>query len=94
MNKIVIIFFFSNLNYAVPGQFGFQYPATQLMYGLINLHHHMMFILFFIVFFVFALIFLIIESFSIYGLENYKNFLKVKKLYNVNLTHNAFIEIL
>jgi cytochrome c oxidase subunit 2 len=54
------------LGLALPGQVGFQVPATPIMEGLIDLHHDIMFFLVFIIVFVLyllaAIVFLFHES--------------------------------
>jgi hypothetical protein len=84
----------SFLDYAVPNQLGFQDPASPLMFGLINLHHYIMFFLVMVIFFVFIMIYFIMTSFTIYGKSSVQSFLKIKKLYNVDLTHNTSIEVI
>jgi hypothetical protein len=102
------IYINSNLSYAIPGQFGFQFPATTLAFGIINLHHHIMFLLVLILFFVFYLIDKIVKMhFITFRKNNYNNndcdstyilnfkkFVKINTLYNITLRHNALIEII
>lgn len=84
----------SFLDYAIPNQLGFQDPASPLMSGLINLHHYIMFFLVIVVFFVFMMIYFVLVSFTIYGKSSVQNFLKIKKLYDVDLFHNTSIEVI
>jgi cytochrome c oxidase subunit 2 len=86
-------FFFSITDYAVPKQLGFQDPASPLMYGLVNLHHHIMFMLTFILFFVVCLIYFVLESFSVSNTNMIKKYKQIKNLYNVNISHHTLIEI-
>ena len=52
MNNLIFFFNFNSfLDHAFPGQFGFQYSASKIMAGIVNLHH---FFMFFIVFVIFA----------------------------------------
>jgi len=84
----------SFLDYAVPHQLGFQDPASPLMFGLINLHHYIMFFLIVVVFFVFLMLYFILTSFTIYKKNDVKNFLDIKNLYNIKISHNTIIEII
>ena len=74
----------------------FQFPATSLMYGLVTLHNHIMFILIFIVFFVFNLIieinyyFTLQKKFLFFDI----NIKKALKIYNINFRHDALLEII
>lgn len=90
--------FFFNLNsfldHAFPGQFGFQYPASKIMCGIINLHHFIMFFIIIILFFVFTLIFLIFQYFTLNNELNFKDFLKLKNINNVNISHGPLLEII
>lgn len=87
-------FFFNSFSdHAFPGQFGFQYPATFLMDRIINLHHFIMFFIVIIIFFVFSLIFLILQYFTFNNDLNFKDFLKLKDINNVNISHGSFLEI-
>ena len=83
----------SLLDHAFPGQLGFQYPATRIMFALIHLHHFMMFFIIIILFFVFTLIFLIFQHFTFNNNLNFKDFLKLKDINNVNITHGSILEI-
>jgi heme/copper-type cytochrome/quinol oxidase subunit 2 len=96
LNNFLVNFFFnfSSLDHAFPGQYGFQYPASKAMHGIINFHHHIMFYIVIIIFFVFTLFALILEKFSIYSYSQVSNYLRIKKLYNVDLSHNSTIEII
>lgn len=98
-NNIIIninyfFFNFSFSDYAFPGQYGFQFPSSKLMHGIVNLHHHIVFYLVIIVFFVFTLLVIILESFSLYSFNEIKNYLKLKKIYNVDIAHHSLIEII
>jgi heme/copper-type cytochrome/quinol oxidase subunit 2 len=89
-------FFYLNsfLDHAFPGQFGFQYPASKIMDGIINLHHFLMFFIVIILFFVFTLIFLIFQHFTFNNELNFKDFLKLKDINNVNISHGSILEII
>lgn len=89
-----IFFFNSFLDHAFPGQFGFQYPASKIMDGIINLHHFLMFFIVIILFFVFSLIFLIFQHFTFNNELNFKDFLKLKDINNVNISHGSILEII
>lgn len=84
----------SLLDYAIPSQLGFQDPASPLMFGLINLHHYIMFFLVIIIFFVFTMLYFILTSFTINSKNSIQNFLRIKKLYSVDLSHNTAIEVI
>ena len=64
------------------------------MHGIVNLHHHIVFYLVIIVFFVFSLLIIFLESFSLYNSNEIKNYLKLKKIYNVDIAHHSIIEII
>lgn len=91
MNFLVLKSF---LDHAFPGQFGFQYPATKIMSGIIHLHHFIMFIVVIILFFVFTLIFLVLQHFTFNNELNFKDFLKLKDINNVNISHGSLLEII
>lgn len=64
--------FFTNLiflDYSVNGQYGFQDAATVVMYGIINLHHHIMNLIIGVLFFV-GIIFYKTYQFSVYYEKN------------------------
>jgi heme/copper-type cytochrome/quinol oxidase subunit 2 len=84
----------SLLDYAIPSQLGFQDPASPLMLGLINLHHYIMFFLIIILFFVFTMLYFILTSFTINNKNSIQNFLRIKNLYSVDLSHNTAIEVI
>lgn len=96
--NIFFNFFLKNsyMDYAIPGQLGFQPPASPIMEAIINLHHFAMFYIVFILFFVFFLIYTILETFTIRVLtqSDVENFKKVKLLYNVKFAHHTLLEIL
>ena len=90
-------FFFSYnsfLDHAFPYQLGFQHPATKIMAGIINLHHFVMFFIVIILAFVFSLLFLMFQHFTYSDQINFKDFLKLKDVNNVNISHGALIEII
>jgi heme/copper-type cytochrome/quinol oxidase subunit 2 len=84
----------SFLDHAFPGQFGFQHSASRIMDGIINLHHFIMFFIVIILFFVFSLLFLILQHFTFNNELNYKDFLKLKDINNVNISHGSILEII
>jgi len=94
LNFINNFFFNSMLDHAFPGQFGFQYPASKIMNGIINLHHFMMFFIVIILFFVFSLIFLIFQFFTFNNNLTFNDFLKLKDINNVNISHGSTLEII
>jgi len=84
----------SFLDYALPNQLGFQDPASPLMSGLINLHHYIMFFLVIVLFFVFTMMYFILTSFTVNNKNSIQNFLRIKSLYSVDLSHNTAIEVI
>jgi len=75
-------------------QWDFQDPASDIMEGIIDLHHDLMFLLIIIIFFILWFLLRIIEKNVINNLKNYKYsvqniFIKKKKI----KTHYTFIEI-
>ncbi len=80
------------LDYALPGQVGFQFPANNIARGLIDLHNHIMFILVFIFFFTLSMLFFTLNTFSINS-QNYLDvFNKVNQHYNIKIFHNTIVE--
>jgi len=94
LNFINNIIFESVLDRAFPGQLGFQYPASKIMNGIINLHHFMMFFIVIILVFVFSLIFLILQYFTFNNNLTFDDFLKLKDINNVNISHGSTLEII
>lgn len=86
--------FNSFLDHAFPGQFGFQYSASKIMAGIVNLHHFFMFFIVIILAFVFSLIFLIFQHFTFNNEVTFKDFLKLKDINNVNIAHGSILEII
>ena len=84
----------SLLDYAIPNQLGFQDPASPLMSGLINLHHYIMFFLVIVLFFVFTMMYFVLTSFTVNNKNSIQNFLRIKSLYSVDLSHNTAIEVI
>ena len=80
-------------NYSIPGQFGFQRWNTITAYAIQEFHHYIMFFIIIILFFVFSLIFLNFHYFYFNNQLTFKDFLKLKKINNVNISHGAFLEI-
>lgn len=91
---LTIIISSSYLDNAFPRQFGFQNPGTKIMEGIINLHHYMMFFIIIILVFVFSLIFLILQLFSFNNQLTIKDFLRLKNINNVNISHCSSLEII
>jgi len=85
---------FSFLDYALPGQFGFQSPASPIMRGIIDLHHHIMFFLIIIIIFTFCMLYYTLENFSIITFNKVDEFFIIKRLFNVKITHNTILETL
>lgn len=82
------------MDYSVPWQIGFQFPATSTMLGIIELHNHIcFFIIFILVFTFYMLTFILIEN-SIELLNDKKIFYKVKNSYNIKILHNVSLETL
>jgi cytochrome c oxidase subunit 2 len=73
------------LGLALPGQVGFQVPATPIMEGLIDLHHDIMFFLVFIIVFVLYLLAAIVFLFHD-SVESKRNISTV--------THHTRLEII
>jgi heme/copper-type cytochrome/quinol oxidase subunit 2 len=85
---------FSLLDYALPYQLGFQDPASPIMFGIIQLHHHIMFFLVIILIFVIYMLYFILKSFSISEKNDIEKFIDIKNLYNIRLNHNSILEII
>ena len=95
MNNINIFLKFNSfLDHAFPGQYGFQYSASKIMSGIVNLHHFFMFFIVIILAFVFSLIFLIFQHFTFNNQITFKDFLKLKNINNVNISHGSVLEII
>ena len=84
------------VGFAEKGQIGFQKAGSNTMNHIIDLHSYVMFFLVFILFFVFIMLYFTIKTFHISNKTNssFKKIERIKKLYNVELTHNATIEII
>jgi cytochrome c oxidase subunit 2 len=94
INNNLYLFFNSFTDYAVAGQYGFNYPASPAARGIIDLHNHIMFFLIYIIVFTFIMIFFTIKAFTIDSRDCKEVFNKSKKYYNVKITHNTILEII
>lgn len=81
-----------NLDYALPGQLGFQFPASPIMRGIIDLHNHIMFLLVFIVVFTFIMLYYTLSNFTINNNDEFEKFNKIKNYYDVKLNHHSLLE--
>lgn len=84
--------FNSYLDYALPNQFGFQFPGNLIARGIIDLHNHIMFFLVFIVIFTFLMIYFTVNTFTIASFNDVHIFNKIKKYYNIKILHHTMLE--
>jgi len=84
------------VGFAKEGQVTFQTPGSNTMNFIIDLHSYIMFFLVFILFFVFIMLYFTVKTFHISNKSNstLQKIERIKKLYNVDFTHNSTIEII
>lgn len=90
---MIKFFKFSFTDYALPGQLGFQPPASPVMRGIIDLHHHIMFFLIIVLVFTFTMLYYTLKDHTIV-FEKYKKYNQIKQLYNIKITHHTILETL